>query len=102
MAQVCISEVSSLKISDIDSDRMVLKVEQGKGSKDRCSLLSPMLLDDLRTWWEYANKKGLMVKGGWLFPGRYRIGHIYTPNKSRVQARGYCSQNRQTRIYAHT
>ncbi len=42
------SEVLSLKVSDIDSGRMVLRVEQGKGRKDRHAMLSPMLLDILR------------------------------------------------------
>ena len=44
------SEVVSLKVSDIDSARMVLRVEQGKGRKDRFAMLSPMLLDILREW----------------------------------------------------
>ena len=45
------SEVVSLKVSDIDSARMLLRVEQGKGRKDRFAMLSPMLLDILREWW---------------------------------------------------
>jgi integrase/recombinase XerD len=46
-----VSEVVSLKVSDIDSERMVLRVEQGKGSRDRYAMLSPALLDHLRQWW---------------------------------------------------
>jgi len=45
------SEVVSLKVSDIDSERMVIRVEQGKGKKDRYVMLSPYLLDLLRSWW---------------------------------------------------
>jgi len=45
------SEVLSLKVSDIDSGRMLLRVEQGKGRKDRQAMLSPMLLDILREWY---------------------------------------------------
>ena len=45
------SEVVSLKVSDIDSARMLLRVEQGKGRKDRHAMLSPLLLDILREWW---------------------------------------------------
>src|SRR6476620_10789929 len=69
------SEVVSLKLTDIDSDRMVIRVEQGKGNKDRYVLLSPNLLDILREWWRAARKKGWMHSGQpWLFPG-YRGQH---------------------------
>jgi len=58
------TEVVSLKVSDIDSKRMVIRFEQGKGGKDRYVMLSPHLLDLLRTWWKAARPRG------WLFPGR--------------------------------
>src|SRR5215813_993201 len=58
------AEVVSLKVSDIDSKRMIIRVEQGKGRKDRYVMLSPHLLDLLRTWWRAARPRG------WLFPGR--------------------------------
>jgi integrase/recombinase XerD len=58
------TEVISLKISDIDSKQMIIRVEQGKGGKDRNVMLSPSLLDLLRTWWRAARPRG------WLFPGR--------------------------------
>ena len=58
------TEVISLKISDIDSKQMIIHVEQGKGGKDRNVMLSPSLLDLLRTWWRAARPRG------WLFPGR--------------------------------
>jgi integrase len=45
------SEVISLKVGDIDSERMTLRVEQGKGRKDRYAMLSPVLLGRLRAWW---------------------------------------------------
>ncbi len=44
------NEVVSLKVSDIDSKRMIIRVEQGKGGKDRNVMLSPSLLNLLRTW----------------------------------------------------
>ena len=70
------SEVVSLKLTDIDSDRMVIRVEQGKGKKDRYVILSPNLLDILREWWRAARKKGWMHPGQpWLFPG-YRGQHM--------------------------
>jgi integrase/recombinase XerD len=58
------SEVVSLKVSDIDSKRMLIRVEQGKGRKDRHAMLSPQLLVVLRAWWLQCRSQG------WLFPGR--------------------------------
>ena len=63
------SEVVALKVTDIDSQRMTLRVEQGKGRKDRYAMLSPLLLERLRTWWRVARAQGKMLDGGWLFPG---------------------------------
>ena len=58
------SEVVLLKIADNDSQRMVIRVEQGKGGRDRYVMLSPQLLRILRTHWRLARPKR------WLFPGR--------------------------------
>ena len=63
------SEVISLKVSDIDSQRMTLRIEQGKGRKDRYAMLPPVLLERLRIWWRVARAQGKMLDGGWLFPG---------------------------------
>ncbi len=63
------SEVLSLKPSDIDSTRMLIRVEQGKGRKDRYVMLSPQLLILLRDYWK-AYKPNNGLSGGWLFPGR--------------------------------
>lgn len=64
-----VSEIISLKVGDIDSQRMTLRVEQGKGRKDRYAMLSPLLLQRLRAWWRLAHAQGKMLPGGWLFPG---------------------------------
>jgi site-specific recombinase XerD len=64
-----VSEVVALKVTDIDSQRMTLRVEQGKGGKDRYAMLSPVLLERLRAWWRLAHAQGKMLPGGWLFPG---------------------------------
>lgn len=69
------SEVVCLKTTDIDSDRMVIRVEQGKGAKDRTAMLSPALLDQLRQWYRYARSKHCIRPGGWLFTG-YRHNHL--------------------------
>jgi integrase/recombinase XerD len=58
-----VSEATHLKVTDIDSQRMVIRVEQGKGQKDRYVMLSPRLLEELRTYWKVARPKL------WLFPG---------------------------------
>jgi site-specific recombinase XerD len=59
-----VSEVVTLKVSDIDSKRMTLRVEQGKGQRDRYVMLSPQLLEWLRDWWRAARPRA------WLFPGQ--------------------------------
>ena len=74
------SEVVSLKVSDIDSERMVIRVEQGKGRKDRYAMLSEPLLDLLRQWWREANGRGHMLPGGWLFPGQDPVNPL-TPRQ---------------------
>src|ERR1700674_3949990 len=65
-----VSEVASLKVDDIDSTRMLIRVEQGKGRKDRNAMLSPQLLTLLRLWWQEGRRRGVILAHGWLFPGR--------------------------------
>ena len=59
-----VSEAVALKVADVDSKRMLLRIEQGKGRKDRFAMLSPRLLDFLRDWYCIARP------AVWLFPGR--------------------------------
>jgi site-specific recombinase XerD len=72
------SEVISLKIADIDSTRMVIRVEQGKGRKDRYVMLSPQLLHLLRNWWKEARPQG------WLFPGQNAVNPLTTRQLNRA------------------
>ena len=72
------SEVVSLKVTDIDSAQMVIRVEQGKGRKDRYVMLSPDLLALLRRWWRTARPQG------WLFPGRDPVKPLTTRQLSRL------------------
>ena len=58
------SEVAGLRVEDVDSNRGVILVRHGKGAKDRNVMLSPQLLDILRTYWRLAQPKTF------LFPGR--------------------------------
>ena len=57
------SEAASLKVGNIDSSRMVIRIEQGKGDRDRYVMLSPQLLGILRSYWRLARPVH------WLFPG---------------------------------
>jgi integrase/recombinase XerD len=72
------SEVISLKITDIDSARMVIRVEQGKGRKDRYAMLSEHLLALLRAWWKVARPQG------WLFPGQNPVNPLTTRQLNRA------------------
>jgi integrase/recombinase XerD len=72
------AEVVSLKVCDIDSGRMIIRVEQGKGRKDRNVMLSASLLELLRAWWRAARPQG------WLFPGRDRVQPITTRQLNRA------------------
>jgi integrase/recombinase XerD len=73
-----VSEVVALKVSDVDSERMLLRIEQGKGRKDRFAMLSPQLLALLRDWWRIARPQV------WLFPGRDRINPLTTRQFNRA------------------
>jgi len=65
-----VSEVCRLKVASIDSERMLIHVEGGKGGRDRHAMLSPRLLDILRAYWRRARP------GLWLFPGREAGEHV--------------------------
>jgi len=78
------SEVVALKVSDIDSTRMTLRIEQGKGRKDRYVMLCPVLLERLRAWWRAAHAKGKILDGGWLFPGQNPVNPMSTRQFNRI------------------
>ena len=79
-----ISEAVSLRPTDIDSRRMVVRVEQGKGGKDRYVMLSPRLLETLRDYWRRTRPAG-----EWLFPGMIPGRHLSpdTPERACQKAR---------------
>ena len=81
------SEVVSLKVSDIDSKRMVLRIEDGKGGKDRLAKLSPLMLEELRAWWKAAKPKV------YLFPSQIK-------SSDHITARQYHRACRQAAIRA--
>ena len=97
-----VSEVCSLKVSDIDSQRMALTIEQGKGSKDRYAMLSPVLLERLRVWWQYARTQGKMLEGGWLFPGLDPIDPLSHKQLNRAIHAAAEAANIDKRVSMHT
>jgi len=73
-----VSEVVALKVSDVDSQRMLLRIEQAKGRKDRFAILSPVLLELLRDWYRIAQP------AVWLFPGGDRLLPLSTRQFNRA------------------
>jgi integrase/recombinase XerD len=94
--------VTSLKVGDVDSQRMTLRIEQGKGSKDRYAMLSPVLLERLRTWWRVARAQGTMLDGGWLFPGRNPIDPLTTRQLNRAVHAAAVTARIDKRVSMHT
>ncbi len=67
-----------LRVGDIDFKRMLIRVEMGKGRKDRHAMLSPQLLSLLRAWWLQCRSRG------WLFPGQDPLRPISVRQLNRV------------------
>jgi site-specific recombinase XerD len=97
-----VNEVISLKVSDIDSQRMTLRVEQGKGGKDRYAMISPILLERLRVWWRVARAQGKMLNGGWLFPGRDPIDPLTAKQLNRAIHEAATLAKIDKRVSMHT
>jgi len=97
-----VSEVVSLKVSDVDSARMMLRIEQGKGRKDRHALLSPQLLALLRAWWREGRRLGVMLPNGWLFPGRLPVNPMSPRQLNRVVHAAADAAGIKKRVSPHT
>ncbi len=96
------SEVVHLKIADIDSERMIVRVVQGKGRRDRYAMLSPSLLKLLRAWWREGHAQGKMLQGGWLFPGRNPVNPLSTRQLNHVCHRAAHAASLEKRVSMHT
>jgi len=96
------SEVAALKVGDVDSQRMTLRIEQGKGRKDRYAMLSPVLLERLRAWWRTARTEGKMLDGGWLFPGLNPIDPLSTRQLNRAVHAAALAARIDKRVSMHT
>jgi integrase/recombinase XerD len=97
-----VSEVAHLKIDDIDSTRMLIRVEEGKGRKDRNAMLSPQLLELLRLWWREGRRRGVMLPHGWLFPGKSRTDPISTRQLHRAVQEAAETAGIRKRVSPHT
>ncbi|MET3463249.1 site-specific recombinase XerD [Variovorax sp. 1133] len=97
-----VSEIVALKVGDIDSERMTLRVEQGKGRKDRYAMLSPVLLERLRAWWRYANAMGKMLPNGWLFPGQNPVDPLTARQLNRAVHDAAEAAKIDKRVTVHT
>jgi len=96
------SEVIALKVGDIDSKRMMLRVEQGKGRKDRYAMLSPLLLERLRAWWRVAHAQGKILPSGWLFPGMNPMDPLTTRQLNRAIHAAAEAAHIDKRVSMHT
>src|SRR6516165_940891 len=91
-----VSEVARLRVEDIDSRRMVIRVRQGKGRKDRYVMLSPRLLDLLRRYWKAARPRT------WLFPGQAPDRPIGIRTVTRTCRRALQAAGLEKRVTVHT
>src|ERR1700744_2554590 len=65
-----VAEVAAPKVADIDMERMLIRIERGKGGRYRNAMLPADLLTLLREWWKVGHQQGVMRPQGWLFPGQ--------------------------------
>lgn len=97
-----VAEVSMLKVRDIDSERMLLRVERGKGGQYRNAMLPADLLTLLRQWWKLGREQGVMHRDGWLFPGQHALKPISTRQLYRVVVEAAQSAGIAKRVGPHT
>jgi len=91
-----VSEASRVRVADIDSERMVIRVVQGKRKKDRYTILSPLLLEMLRHYWWAARPKD------YLFPGRGREGHAVNSTVQRACLEAQAAAGLAKEVTPHT
>ncbi len=81
---------------------MLLRVEQGKGAKDRFALLPPLLLERLRTWWRFAQAQGKVLPGGYLFPGLDPVDSMSTRQLNRAVHEAAVAARIDKRVSMHS
>ena len=97
-----VAEVAALKVSDIDSERMLLRVERGKGGRYRNAILPADLLTLLRAWWKAGRQQGVMHTQVWLFPGQHATKPISTRQLHRVVVEAAQAAQITKRVGPHT
>jgi hypothetical protein len=97
-----VAEVSALKVTDIDSKRMLLRIERGKGGRYRNAMLPEGLLLLLRDWWRAGRQQGILVPDGWLFPGQSAAAPISTRQLYRVVVEAAEAADIDKRVGPHT
>ena len=97
-----VAEVSALKVSDIDSKRMLLRIERGKGGRYRNAMLPEGLLLLLRDWWCAGRQQGVMLPNGWLFPGQNAMVPISTRQLYRIVVEAAEAADIAKRVGPHT
>jgi len=96
------AEVAALKVRDVDSERMLLRVERGKGGQYRNAMLPAGLLALLREWWKAGRQQGVMHPDGWLFPGQHYLKPLSTRQLHRVVVEAGIAAGIDKRIGPHT
>ncbi len=91
-----VSELVALRVRDVDSERMMIHVRQGKGRKDRLVTLSPVLLEELRTYMRWARPVD------WLFPGQDPARHLHARTVQKACQRASEAAGLGLRVTAHT
>src|SRR5215203_7347330 len=97
-----VAEISALKVGDVDSERMLLRVERGKGGQHRNAMLSTGLLALLRQWWQVGRQQGVMHRDGWLFPGQHAMKPISTRQLHRIVVEAARAAGFVKRVGPHT
>lgn len=97
-----VAEVSMLKVRDVDSERMLLRIERGKGGRYRNAVLSPDLLGLLRQWWKISHRQGVVHRDGWLFPGQHSLKPISTRQLHRIVVEAAQAAGLTKRVGPHT
>ncbi|MCP3733047.1 tyrosine-type recombinase/integrase [Sphingomonas sp. MG17] len=97
-----VAEVAMLKVRDVDSERMLLRVERGKGGQYRNAMLPADLLVLLRQWWKLGQQQGVMHRDGWMFPGQHAMKPISTRQLHRIVVEAGRAAEITKRVCPHT
>ena len=97
-----VAEVAALKVADIDSERMLIRVERGKGGRYRNAMLPADLLILLREWWKVGHQQGVMHRDGWLFPGQHAMKPVSTRQLHRIVVEAAHAAEITKRVGPHT